>query len=230
MSEVRAVWSDFGGVLTPPLDVTMADFCRRVHVPPAVLRQAMHRVAEGYGTDVMAPLDTPLVSEDEWCRQVEAVLHEEHGIAADLTGFAEKWFTNRDTNEPWLATLRELRERGVFVGLLSNMVPSWDWYWRRMVPPTLFAGIVLSFEVGRRKPEPGIYDYAALTAGVAPDECVLVDDLADNCSGARAAGWKAVHFTDTVSAARELEELLTVPGSVPVSPVPATSVPVISDR
>jgi putative hydrolase of the HAD superfamily len=208
----------------------MADFCRRVEVPPTALRQAMHKVADRYGTDVMAPLDTPLVSEDEWCRQVEAVLRDEHRIAADLSGFAEKWFTNRDTNDAWLATLRALRERGVFVGLVSNMVPSWDSYWRRMVSPTHFDGIVLSFEVGCRKPERGIYDLAAEVAGVAPEECVLVDDLAENCAGARTAGWQAVHFTDSAVAARELEELLTMPASVPASPISPTSVSVISER
>lgn len=61
MSKALAVWTDFGGVLTPPIEVTMGAFCRVVAVPPPALRQAMYKVAQGYGTDVMAPLDTPLV-------------------------------------------------------------------------------------------------------------------------------------------------------------------------
>ncbi|MER5463025.1 HAD family phosphatase [Streptomyces sp. NPDC002668] len=207
MSKALAVWTDFGGVLTPPIEVTMGAFCRVVAVPPPALRQAMYKVAQGYGTDVMAPLDTPLVSEEEWCRKVEEVLLKEHGLTTDLSDFAAKWFTDRQTNEAWLTKLRALRAEGVFLGLLSNMVPSWDKHWRQMVPDSLFDRVVLSFEVGHRKPEKGIFDLAARAAGVAPWQCVLVDDLEDNCEGARAAGWQSVRFTDTAAAAQRLDEL-----------------------
>ena len=48
---------------------------------------------------------------------------------------------------------------------------------------------------------------AADRAGVTPEECLLVDDLAANCEGAAAAGWQAVHFTDTAAAIERLELL-----------------------
>ena len=48
--------------------------------------------------------------------------------------------------------------------------------------------MLLSFEVGVRKPEPGIY-LAALTALDAdPADAVFVDDQTEYCDGARALG------------------------------------------
>jgi putative hydrolase of the HAD superfamily len=209
MSDVRAVWTDFGGVLTPPLGHTMSIFCREIGVSTDAFLAAMRTVGDSYGTDPMAPLDTPLISEEQWAREMEAALLRDHGATADLSDFGDKWFTDRETNERWLATLRRLKADGMFVGMLSNMVPSWDRHWRLMVPPDdLFDDVVLSFEVGSRKPERRLFDLAADRSGVTPQECLLVDDLAANCEGATEAGWQAIHFTDTAAAIERLERLL----------------------
>lgn len=206
---IRAVWTDFGGVLTPPVGQTLAAFCRRIGVPPAAYLDAWWRVTVGYGTDdIMEPLDTPLVIEREWLRQVGAILRADHGITLRLTTMADAWFDDRETNDAWVRRLRQLRADGLFVGLLSNMVPSWDAHWRRMVDPDLFADVVLSFQVGCRKPGPRIFELAARRAGLDPRECLLVDDMAKNCDGARAAGWQALQFTDTDAAIAELDRLL----------------------
>jgi putative hydrolase of the HAD superfamily len=156
----------------------------------------------------MAPLDTPLVSEEEWARQMEAVLRTDHLATVDLSDFGTKWFTDRETNGHWLEYLRWLRASGVFVGMLSNMVPSWDRHWREMVSPESFDDLVMSFQAGCRKPEREIFDLAAAKAGARPAQCVLVDDIEANCAGARKAGWQAVHFTDTTRAIAGLERLM----------------------
>jgi putative hydrolase of the HAD superfamily len=206
---IGALWTDFGGVLTPPIDRTMAAFCGPLGLAPDLLRRAMHQVGRSYGTDAMAPLDTPLVGEREWTRQVETALQDDFGVSVDLSDFAGKWFANRETNEGWIAALRRVRASGRFVGMLSNMVPSWDEHWRRMVPPgELFDDLVLSFEVGCRKPEPAIFALAARRAGEPPARCLLVDDLDENCAAAEAAAWQAIHFTDTGAAVERLDHLL----------------------
>jgi putative hydrolase of the HAD superfamily len=136
---------------------------------------------------------------------VAAVVLADSGVAVDLSRFGERWFAGRPPNHSWVRRLREFRERGVFVGLLSNMPPSWDEQWRRMVSPELFDDVVLSFQVGSRKPDPEIFALAVRRCGVPAEECVLVDDLPENCAGARATGWQAVHFTDADAAATELD-------------------------
>lgn len=206
-----AVWTDFGGVLTPPIQHTMGTFCAAQGLDPQVLLQALGKVTARYGTtDVMEPIDTPLITEEEWLAQISEVLAADHGVTGKrLTSLADAWFDGRETNHEWVAVLRKARDRGAFVGMLSNMVPTWDAHWRRMVDPAeLFDDVVLSFEVGHRKPSPGMFALAAERAGVPAGSCVLIDDLAHNCAGAEAAGWQAVHFTDTTTAAERLDALL----------------------
>jgi putative hydrolase of the HAD superfamily len=208
---VRAVWTDYGGVLTPPVAKTLEPFCARLGVPSAALLTAMRHVARdcGAGDDIMAPLDTPLLTQETWERRMEEALATHSGIHVDLGDYPARWFADRAVNQPWLDTLRRLRRQGVFIGLLSNMPPAWDPHWRPAVPPEgLFDAVVLSYESGCRKPEPEIFRLAAERAGVPGEQCVLVDDLAINCTGAEQAGWHAVQFVDAADATARVETLI----------------------
>ncbi|SBW22692.1 putative protein [Candidatus Protofrankia californiensis] len=209
---VRAVWTDFGGVLTPSAAASTRAYSDLVGVPVAILQQVIVRVTATYGTDdPMLPLDTPLVTEDEWTRQVEQVLARDFALDVKLGDFGEGWFRDRPVDTQWLSVLRDLRAAGFFVGMLSNMVPTWERHWRAMVPSTeVFDHIVVSHEVGFRKPMRQIYDLAALAAGVEAGQCVLVDDMPGNCAGAEASGWHAIRFTDAAEAARQLSPLVGI--------------------
>ena len=54
--------------------------------------------------------------------------------------------------------------------------------------------IVVSAEEGMSKPDPRIYRLTAERLGVAPADCVMVDDVAANVAGAEAAGMIGVLF------------------------------------
>ncbi|MEU7690680.1 HAD family hydrolase [Microbispora hainanensis] len=176
------------------------------------LIDAVLKVTATYGTDdIMLPIDTPLVTESEWLAQIGEVLRADHGIEPRLTSLADAWFDGREANHEWAGHLRALRGQGFFVGLLSNMVPAWDDHWRRMIDPAAhFDEVVLSFEVGCRKPGREIFELAVRRSGVPASRSIFVDDLARNCEGAEAAGWRAVRFTDTAQAITALGEHLKV--------------------
>jgi HAD superfamily hydrolase (TIGR01509 family) len=73
-----------------------------------------------------------------------------------------------------------------------------------------FAGLVLSHEVGTRKPRAEIFQHAQRLAGCAPEECVFIDDLPANVAGARAVGWHGIVYTTST----DLLEQLAVRGTV----------------
>lgn len=203
------IWFDFGGVLTPPASETFLAFSQRVGVSPEHLGLAMVEVAQAFGTeDVMAPLDTPLLTADEWSAQVETVLTERFAVEADLSDFAAKWFADRLPNRALVKCVRDLRQQGHSVGMLSNMVPAFEPYWPTMVAPELFDQLVFSYRLGMRKPQAEIYEFAVRQANVAANACVLIDDLEQNCLGAQAAGWSAVHHQDNERTVSELTALL----------------------
>lgn len=203
---VTTVWTDFGGVLTPPVEESLAKFCADNGLTPQEFMGAVRTVSAQFGTsDLLEPLDTPMIDEPAWLDLVSEAL----GRPVGVRSFGEAWFDGRPANHEWVETLRALRRRGVGVSLMSNMVPSWDERWRRMVDvDELFDHVVLSFEVGCRKPGAEIFELAANRAGVRPEACVLIDDTEKNCAGAQAAGWHAVHFVDARSAAEQLAQLI----------------------
>ena len=67
-----------------------------------------------------------------------------------------------------------------------------------------FGKPALSFEIGRMKPDAECYRIAAESVGTEPHECLFVDDLERNVSGARAAGMEAVLFTGAADFREEL--------------------------
>jgi FMN phosphatase YigB (HAD superfamily) len=69
---------------------------------------------------------------------------------------------------------------------------------------------VISGEVGLHKPQPEIFELAAHRIGLAPSDCVFVDDLRENCAGAEAVGMRAVLHRDTGETLATLEGLLGV--------------------
>jgi FMN phosphatase YigB (HAD superfamily) len=67
--------------------------------------------------------------------------------------------------------------------------------------------VVLSGDIGMAKPDPRIYRMTADRLGLAPADCVFVDDLAVNVRGAVASGMVGVHHVDPDTTAEELRIL-----------------------
>jgi putative hydrolase of the HAD superfamily len=131
------------------------------------------------------------------------------GAAVVAEGLLRRMFAGMLPVPGMYDTIRTLRVAGFSTALLSN---SWgcDEYPRADFPG-LFDTVVLSGEVGMRKPEKEIFLHAAQTLGVPPEECVFIDDMAANVAAARACGMTGVLHTETASTARALQDLLGVP-------------------
>lgn len=56
-----------------------------------------------------------------------------------------------------------------------------------------FDGITTSFSAKALKPSPEIFEYAATTMEIIPEETLFLDDSEANCRAARALGWHAAH-------------------------------------
>lgn len=87
-----------------------------------------------------------------------------------------------------IPTLRTLHARGLRTAVVSNC----DHSTRAIVDQLGLAreadAVVLSFEVGVAKPDPGIYRAALGALGAHPEEAIFVDDQAGYCDGAEALG------------------------------------------
>lgn len=54
--------------------------------------------------------------------------------------------------------------------------------------------LVLSYEIGVRKPKPGFFEHCQKLADSAPHECLFIDDLPDNVAAARQLGWQGIVY------------------------------------
>jgi HAD superfamily hydrolase (TIGR01509 family) len=70
--------------------------------------------------------------------------------------------------------------------------------------------VVISSDVGLRKPDPAVYELAAAQLGLPPEDCVFVDDLPGNLKPARALGMATVlHRGDAATTLAEIGAHLT---------------------
>lgn len=202
---IRALVSDFGGVLTTPLSAAFFAYGERTGISPERFRAAMQAATEaGGGLNPLYELEVGAISEDEFLRRIEVAL----GGGATLEGFAQAFFDRLQPNEEMIALMRELKAGGLRMALLTNNVREWEPLWRPKLPDidAIFEIVVDSAFVGMRKPDPEIYrlTIARLDEGLRPEECLMVDDLEVNCAGARAVGMRAVRYEEPAQAVAEI--------------------------
>ena len=106
-----------------------------------------------------------------------------------------------------LAAVRSLRAGGYRVGALTN---NWagEGIERFAALEPEFDAFVQSYRVGRRKPEPEIYELACEALAVEPHEAVFLDDIGGNLKPARTLGMATVKVEDPRRALAELEGIL----------------------
>lgn len=111
-------------------------------------------------------------------------------------------------NEDVASLLPVLKEKGYKIVLLSNTNEIHRQYgYRQYDFFKYFDKLVLSHEAGAVKPEPAIYRAVEAYTGYPPEEHVFIDDVEDYAGGARAMGWKAIHFKGYDSLVDELKKL-----------------------
>jgi epoxide hydrolase-like predicted phosphatase len=205
---VRAVISDFGGVLTNPLYECFAAYQRRTGIAPSDFREAIVQIAASDGRHPLHELELGRVTEDEFLRRVETEL----GGDVSLHEFRDVYFEALDRNEPMIELMGSLRDRGFRMALLTNNVREWEPHWRGLIPEldAIFEVVVDSAFVGMRKPDRRIYELTVerLDASLSPAECLFVDDLEINCDAARALGMRAVRYRSPDAAVAEIEAAL----------------------
>ena len=106
-----------------------------------------------------------------------------------------------------LAAVRSLRSAGFKVGALTNNWAGEGIDRFRALEPE-FDAFVQSYLVGRRKPEPEIYNLACEALEVTPPEAVFLDDIGANLKPARALGMGTIKVNDPDEALAELERML----------------------
>jgi epoxide hydrolase-like predicted phosphatase len=191
---------DFGGVLTTNVFDSFAQFCRQAGLAPDTVRDLF--MQDPAAREALGDLETGRATEAEFEARFAPLL----GVPAD--GLISRLFAGMRPEERMFEGVAAARRAGVRTGLVSN---SWgEEGYDRTRFAELFDAVVISGEIGLRKPAPEIYALAAERLGRPPERCVFVDDLAGNLKPARAIGMATVLHRDAETTLAELEEHLGV--------------------
>ena len=204
---LRGLLVDYGGVLTNPLEDAVGAWLRADGIDPDHFTELMRRwLSTDAERSAVHDLETGRIGAADFERQLAAEFAragDRH--AAEAAGMLTRMFAGFRPEPDMIQVVRTARAAGVRTGLLSN---SWGLDYPREGWDELFDVVVISGEVGLRKPDQAIYALAAERLGLRPGEVVFVDDLAPNVRGAATAGMVGVQHTDVDATVAELELLL----------------------
>jgi len=193
----RTLLIDFGGVLTSNVHVSFGQHCAALGLE-ADRFSTLVRDDPAAGR-LLVDVETGRIPLDAFERGLAPLLGPEvsaDGLVAGLTAALQPDVAMVDA-------VRALRAGGVTTVLLSNSL-GMDAY-AGLDMHGLFDHVVISADVGLRKPSRAIYRHALEVAGTAPEDALFVDDLPANCSGAERVGIVAIHHEATPATVAALQ-------------------------
>ena len=200
VADTRALLLDYGGVLTLPVHDSFATFERALGVPPGGSFSLLRAASESDDGGMIGALERGEIDVEEFDAHLHRLLADAGYEVAEGTGLLEGLFAAMEPAGDLWTLADEVRAQGVRTGLLSNS-------WGMSAYPVeqlerSFDTLVISGEVGLRKPDPRIYELAAQRVGAAVERCVFVDDLRGNVAAAVAVGMHGIHHTGDEAATR----------------------------
>ena len=198
---------DYGGVLTTSVAESFGAFCSQEGIEEKAFWALLLEALDERGSP-FAQVETGAISDEDFERSVADLLNQRCGSSVEPVGLKQRLFAGTSPDQRMARFVRDARGAGVKTALVSN---SWGLgTYPRDTLEELFDVVLLSCELGMRKPDPAIYLEAARRIGVRPRDCVFVDDLRANVVGAEAVGMTGVLHRKVEQTVARLGDLLGI--------------------
>lgn len=203
----RGVICDWAGVLTPPLTEGIRAWLHADRIDPDHYQEVMRPYFDGSLADAnpVHALERGEIDTGDFERDLAPLLRRVDGQPLRAEGLIHRMFSRFHPVHDMYEALRRVRGTGTPTALLSN---SWGNGYPREHFDSTFDQIVISGEVGMRKPEERIYLHTCERLGLRPQDCVFIDDLERNVRTAEGLGMTGILHTDTASTQRALDRFL----------------------
>lgn len=205
MSDVKAVFWDFGGVITSSPFEAFALLESERGLPQNAIR-TVNNVSPD--TNAWARFERNEINRDAFCKAFELEAAE---LGFTIAG-ADVLNCLVGTPRPIMArALARVGQQFITACLTNNVArlsrpPDIEIEVERIM--SLFNHIIASSKLGFRKPEPRFYRHALEVAGVAASQTVFLDDLGVNLKTARDMGMTTIKVTDPETALAELGDIV----------------------
>jgi len=189
---------DWGGVMTNPILDTVDAWIRAENIDRESYTEVMRAwVMDAYGDGADNPihaLERGESTNQEFERKLAERLTHVDGSPVDADELLTRMFAATALETAMHDLVKAVRRAGLRTALLSNSWGNGDY--PRHLFPELFDVVVISAEVGMRKPEERIFRHTAELLGLEPSECVFIDDVEANVLAAEAIGLEAVRHLE----------------------------------
>jgi putative hydrolase of the HAD superfamily len=201
MTHYEGLLLDFGGVVTTDFFAALGAHCERLGLSHDSFRNLV--TADPNGRELYHQVERGDLSQPAFEQKIAQLLGVPppgliRGLLADLRP------------EPLMAeAVARARTAGIRVGVITNSwgTAPYDPYAAYQLDQR-FDAVVISSQVGLRKPEPAIYRLAADELAVPLGGIVFVDDIAANLQPAKELGMAVIHHVDPGRTVHDLERLL----------------------
>jgi len=205
----QALIVDWGGVLTGDLRTVVH---RWAEVDGIDLQMYADVMRDWLGDSVgMEALINPVhalergeMALPDFERRLADALTERSGVLVQAEGLMSRMFEHFEHAEDMSGLVRRAHASGLRTALCSN---SWGNDYPRDGWADMFDVVVISGEVGMRKPEPRIFEHTAQLLDLPASTCVFVDDLPRNVTAAVGVGMIGVHHITYQRTAAELDAI-----------------------
>jgi epoxide hydrolase-like predicted phosphatase len=209
-SDLRGLVVDWGGVMTHDLGEAMQRWAIADGVDGAQFSSLMREwLGPAAGAQArlnpVHALERGEIEVPDFERRLAARLRTLSGSPVEPVGLLGRMFDWFEHAPDMYGLVRRAHETGIRTALLSNSWGTEDYPregWDQM-----FDVVVISGEVGMRKPEPAIFAHTLQLLGLPASGCVFVDDLRHNVDAAVALGFVGVQHVSYEQTAAELDVL-----------------------
>lgn len=194
--------------MTSPLYEALGKFSAESGIDLQDLLRACLGAYAGLDDPLVVDFETGRIAEPDFATALAKRLHALSGREVASEGLVERLFPVR-LEEDMFAAVAAARSVGLRTGLVSN---SWgSAIYPRARLQTAFDAVVISGEVGLRKPDPAIFRLVLDRLAVTAERCIFVDDEPAHLAAAAALGMVTVLHHGSETTIQQLERLLGVP-------------------
>lgn len=205
---IKAFIFDFGGVIVRTEDYRPRHaWDERLGLPVGSVERAVHH------SDIWIQAQLGRISYKSYWDGVAEILYmrkDDH----DIEALRRDYFSGDRINYRLVCLIRELREQGYGIALLSNESVELRQRLDELGLTDLFDHILISAEIGVMKPDVTAFRVALQALGVAPHEAVFVDDALPNVRGAQHMGLHVIHSRACDDLRPEVKRLLEMSDTV----------------
>lgn len=181
---------DWGGVLTTPVQDSFDTWMLHEGIDPRSFKIAMRRMHNQDDSELKL-VERGEVDRSFFETALARDLQRTNGSVVNPEGLLERMFGGISANHAMREVVRDASSGGWRTAILSN---AWGIAYDEADLLQVVDVLLLSDVIGLRKPDPAAYFEAAESLGVAPSDCVFVDDLKRNVEGAQSVGMRGVLY------------------------------------